>query len=826
LVLKPTYLGAVVSASKTYGHFDDEAREFVITDPDTPWPWINYLGREDFFSLISNTGGGYCFHQDALYRRLLRFRYNNVPADTGGRAFFIRNEGDVWSPAWKPVKAALSEYECRHGMGYTRIRGARGGVRAEITSFVPLGANCEIHLVSVTNTSGSAASVSLWSYVEWCLWNANDDATNFQRNLSIGEVEVDGDCIYHVTGFRERRTHYAFYSCSRDVAGFDTDRDAFLGRNRGLHEPVVPQTGRSTNSVASGWSPIASHMVKLDLAAGETEEIVFVLGYVEVSEAEKWEAPGRVNKIPARQLHEQFGSPDAARAALAELACTWTDSLARFQIVHEDHRLQRQVNVWNQYQCVVTYNLARSASYFESGIGRGLGFRDTCQDLLGCVHLDADRARSRILDVAATQLPDGGAYHQYQPLTKRGNYQVGGDFNDDPLWLIAAVGAYIRETGRWDVLDIDVPFDNDPEQAGTLFNHLKRSIDHVLQNLGPHGLPLIGRADWNDCLNLNAFSTDPNESFQTTANRTDGEAESVFIAAMFVLYGRDYAEMCLRTGNVGEAERVKTAISSMDDAIIAHGWDGEWFRRAYDYFGNPVGSQANTEGRIFIEPQGMCAMAGIGDDDGLPLRALDSVRTHLDSEHGILLLQPAYSSYQIHLGEISTYPPGYKENSGVFCHNNPWVVIGETRNRRGDRAFEYYRKTAPAYIENQDLHRTEPYVYPQMIAGKDAPNHGEAKNSWLTGTAAWNFVAISQYILGIRPHWDGMVIDPCIPSEWDGYRVRRVFRDATLEITVSNPNHVSAGIARLTVDGEPVTGNLIRIEPGDARTRTIDVVLG
>lgn len=814
------------SENRDYGHFDDNNREFVITDPDTPLPWINYLGNQEFVSLYSNTGGGYCFYRDALYRRILRYRYNSVPADMGGRAFFVNDGGDVWSPAWKPAQKPLEQYECRHGMGYTTIKGMRTGLEVGTTAFVPLDGSCELHLVRVTNNSGADKSISLWSYAEWCLWNAHDDATNFQRNLSTGEVEVDGTCLFHTTEYRERRNHYAFFGCSHQIAGFDTDRESFVGRNRSLGHALVPERGASRNSRASGWSPIASHMVQVDLPAGSSTEIVFVLGYVETDDTTKWESSGRVNKTAARELMNRYGSPGNAREALASVRSAWDKTLGRFVLSHPDPRLQRQVNVWNQYQCVVTFNLARSASFFESGIGRGLGFRDTCQDLLGFVHLDADRTKERILDVAATQLADGGAYHQYQPLTKRGNNDIGGDFNDDPLWLIAAVSAYIRETGRWDILEIEVPFDNDTRLAAPLLEHLRRSVDHVLNNLGPHGLPLIGRADWNDCLNLNCFSTNPNESFQTTRNRDGNTAESVFIAGMFVLYGREYAEICRRTGNKREAARVLEAVSDMETAVVSHGWDGEWYRRAYDFFGEPVGSSQNEEGRIFIEPQGMCSMARIGADQRLPERALDSVKTHLDTEHGIVLLQPPYSRYHLNLGEISTYPPGYKENAGIFCHNNPWIVIGETTLGRGDRAFEVYRRTAPAYITNQELHRTEPYVYSQMVAGKDAVSHGEAKNSWLTGTAAWNFVAVSQHILGIRPHWDGLEIDPCIPAEWEGYQVTRVFRGKSVRVSVSNPGRVSRGVAEMRVNGDAYPGQIVPVHADGPDEVVVEVTLG
>ncbi|GAB4251694.1 MAG: glycosyl transferase [Acidobacteriota bacterium] len=806
-----------------FGHFDDANREYVITNPRTPYPWINYLGSHDFYGLISNTAGGYCFFKDARLRRITRYRYNNVPLDSGGRYFYVREEdGAFWSPGWKPVKRKLDFYECRHGLGYTRITGEHRGLRAEALFLVPLHYWGEVHRVRLSNLSGHDRKLRLFSFVEWCLWNALDDMTNFQRNFSTGEVEISGSALYHKTEFRERRNHYAFYWVNAPLAGFDTDRESFLGIYNGFEAPDAVVEGAPRNSVAHGWSPVASHCLEVELAPGESRDFVFVLGYVELPEEEKFVASQVINKAPAEEMVRRFETSRAVDEALAELRGYWDELLAVYRLESGDEKVNRMVNIWNPYQCMVTYNISRSASYFESGIGRGIGFRDSNQDLLGFVHMAPERARERILDLAATQLEDGGAYHQYQPLTKRGNNEIGGNFNDDPLWLIASVAAYLKETGDWSILDESVPFDNDESKAAPLLEHLKRSFDHVVNNRGEHGLPLIGRADWNDCLNLNCFSTNPDESFQTTENKKDGKAESVLIAGMFVLYGREYAEICRRRGLDDEAARAEREIQEMIAAIDRHGWDGEWFRRAYDYFGRPVGSRENEEGKIFIESQGFCVMADIGVDDGRAAQALESVARHLAFEFGIVLQQPAYSRYYVHLGEISSYPPGYKENAGVFCHNNPWIMIAETRVGNGDRAFDYYKRICPAYLEEiSDLHRTEPYVYSQMVAGKDAWKPGEAKNSWLTGTAAWNYVAITQYILGIRPDYEGLLIDPCIPREWRSFRVTRRFRGAEYEITVENPEGVNKGVKELLLNGRSIPVGPIPVRPAGSRNEVV-----
>lgn len=808
---------------KRYGHFDDEKREYVITEPATPWPWINYLGNKEFFSLISNTAGGYSFYRDAKFRRITRYRYNGVPMDAGGRYFYILDEktGKSWNPGWKPCKTPLDSYECRHGLNYTAIKGEKDEIEAKALFFVPLDANCEVTQLTIKNNSKETRKLKLWSFQEWCLWNAQTDMENFQRNFSTGEVEIEneGRTIYHKTEYKERRDHYAFYHVNQPVNGFDTDRETFLGLYNGFDDPDAVREGKSFNSEAHGWSPIASHFLEIELKPGESRELIFILGYVENAEEEKWEKKGVINKKKAHELIKRFDTPEKVDSAFAELKGMWDNLLDKFSVSTNDARLDRMVNIWNQYQCMITFCFSRSASFFESGIGRGMGFRDSNQDLIGFVHQIPERARERIIDIASTQFPDGGCYHQYQPLTKRGNNDIGGGFNDDPMWLIFGTTAYIKETGDMSILDEPVPFDNVPGSEVPLMEHLRVSFNHVINNLGPHGLPLIGRADWNDCLNLNCFSKDPNESFQTTENKSEGsKAESLMIAGQFVVYGKDYAELCRARGDLSEAERAETEVKKMEESVKKSGWDGEWYLRAYDYFGNPVGSHSNKEGQIFIESQGWCSMAGIGKEEGMVKKSLDSVKERLDSEHGIVLNNPAFTEYVLNYGEISTYPAGYKENAGIFAHNNPWIIIGETVLGRGDRAWEYYEKICPAYVEEKDqkLHKVEPYVYSQMTAGKDAFRPGEAKNSWLTGTAAWNWYAVTQFLLGIRPSYEGLVVDPCIPAAWDGFKVTRQFRGATYNIEVRNPDHISKGSVSITINGEklPDGDNIIPIQPG------------
>lgn len=813
-------------ADKRYGHFDDEHREYVITDPKTPWPWINYLGNEDFFSLISNTAGGYSFYKDAKFRRLTRYRYNSVPMDNGGRYFYLKDGDTIWNPGWKPCKTPLDFYECRHGMNYTRITGRKNAVEASVLFFVPLHTWGEVQKLTLQNLGTETKTLKLFSFQEWCLWNAATDMENFQRNFSTGEVEVEGSVIYHKTEYRERRNHYAFYSVNASIDGYDTDRETFVGLYNEFAEPEAVVEGRARNSFAHGWSPIASHYIEVTLAPGESRDFVFLLGYVENAPEEKFAGKQTINKEKALRMIADFDTTAKVDRAFDELKAYWDSLLSVFTLKSGNAKLDRMVNIWNQYQCMITFCMSRSASFFESGIGRGMGFRDSNQDLVGFVHQIPERARARIIDIASTQFPDGGCYHQYQPLSKRGNNDIGGGFNDDPCWLIFGTVAYIKETGDFSILDEMVPFDNQPGSEVTLFEHLKVSMNHVLNNLGPHGLPLIGRADWNDCLNLNCFSWDPNESFQTTENKSEGsKAESLMIAGLFVVTGKDYVELCRHLGKHEEAERMAQAVSDMEEAVKKHGWDGNWFLRAYDFFGNKIGSHENEEGKIFIESQGWCTMAGIGLEDGFVDKALDSVKERMECEHGIVLNNPAYTTYHVEMGELSSYPEGYKENAGIFCHNNPWVIIGETVAGRGDDAWIHYTKILPSYVEEkyQTLHKVEPYVNCQMVAGKDAARPGEGKNSWLTGTAAWMWYTVSEFILGIKPSYDGLTIDPCLPTSAKEYEVCRKFRGAEYIIKVKNPKGVNKGVRSLLLDGQRMEGNTVPFSEG---RHTVEVVMG
>ena len=823
-----------------FGHFDDERREYVITTPKTPYPWINYLGTQGFFSLISNTAGGYSFYKDARLRRITRYRYNNVPIDMGGRYFYINDNGTIWNPGWSPVKTELDAYECRHGMGYTVITGKKNDLKAEVTFFVPQDYDGEVQQVVLTNEGNASKTFKFWSFAEWCLWDAQDDSNNFQRNFSTGRVEIKDSVIYHKTEYRDRRNHYAFYSVNDKIDGYDTDRDSFIGLYNGFGDPQAVTEGKAYNSFADGWAPIASHYKEITLKAGETKTLVFVLGYVEMPQDQKFEADGKtINKVKALEMIEKFNTPEKFAAGMKDLKAYWDKLLGILTVDTPEDKVNRMVNIWNQYQCMVTFNLSRSASYFESGIGRGMGFRDSNQDILGFVHQIPDRAKERIIDIASTQFPDGGCYHQYSPLTKKGNADIGGDFSDDPLWLILSVSAYIKESGDWSILDEMVPYDNDMSKAQTMLEHLKVSFYRIVNNLGPHGLPLAMRADWNDCINLSCFSDTPGESFQTYTNpkfKAEGGyskvAESVFVAALFTFAGPNYVSILNHVGKKDEAAKAQAEIDKMKKVMMESAWDGNWFIRAYDANGEKMGSKDCEESKIFIEPQGFAIMSDIDKD--ATEKTLKAIDENLNCEFGLVLNYPAFTKYHVQYGEISTYPQGYKENGGIFTHNNAWIICAAAYAGKGDQAFKYYSEIAPSYTEEtSDIHKTEPYVYGQMIGGKEAgsdignggKNYGQGKNSWLTGTAAWNMVAISQYILGIKPDFDGLMVNPSIPSSWEGFKATRLFRGAKYNITIKNPNHVCKGVKSLVVDGKAIDGCVVPFVEGKKEVN-VEITLG
>lgn len=781
-----------------YGYFDDKNKEFVITRPDTPTPWINYLGCDEYCALMSNTAGGYSFHRDPKNKRITRFRYNNVPVDRPGRYIYLRDSssGDFWSATWQPVlKGKDYKYECRHGMGYTVIKSKYKGISTEATYFVPLGENLEFWALKVKNDSGKSRDIKLFTYIEFCLWKAEMDMVDFQYTLNIASAVNDGNLIFHQTSYAPKAGRFglAYFGCNKKISGFDCDRETFIGQYHSESDPVVVENGKSSNSIASGGNPIASVSVDLTLKAGETKEIIFMLGVAETKE-------------DAKDTYRKYLDEKTVYKKLADLKTYWADYLGHYHVETPDEDVNSMVNIWNQYQCRTTFNWSRSASYYEAGIGRGMGFRDSNQDTLGVVHAIPQRVRTRIAELASNQFKNGSSYHKFFPLTKTGEK---GGYSDDPLWLILAVSAYVKETGDVDFLHEKVKYiDGAPVP---MYEHLKKAIDFVLSEKGPQGFVKMRFADWNDCLNLG----------------TDNEvAETTWVPQLLYFGIQEFLEMASFLDRNDDCEKYTEIAKAVKSNFNKKAWDGKWFIRGIDKNGDPVGSAKSKEGgMIDLLPQAWAVMSGIADREK-SVACMDSLKKLLDTEYGIMLITPPYTEYHEKLGAVTTFAPGLKENGGIFCHSNPWAMIAETMLGRGETAFKYYKTILPP-TKNRiaDIHLTECYIYSQFITGTGNMNFGRARNSWLTGTAAWNLVAVTQYILGVRPDYNGLVIDPCIPAGWKSFGVRRMFRGAIYDIKVTNPKKVQKGVKSLAVDGMKVEGNVVPVF-GDKKVHKVEVVMG
>lgn len=779
-----------------YGYFDDANKEYVITRPDTPSPWINYLGFDEYCAIISNTAGGYSFHKDPRDKRILRYRYNNVPIDRPGRYLYLHDKEtkDFWSCLWQPVIKPLDsfKYECRHGLGYTKINAEYNRIKSEAVYFVPPKENLEIWILRVRNLSEKPRELSLFSYAEFCLWQAVADSTDFQYTLNIARGQYEKGIIYHLTNYYPEVgfSDLAYFGASEEPVGFDCDREKFIGPYRSESNPLVVERGSSFNSQGVGGNPIASYSFNLKLPPGGEKTIVFVLGV----EQDKGKARDKVAK---------FSDVKETARQLENLKLKWQDYLGSFKLDSPDKDVNTMVNIWNAYQCQTTFNWSRSASYYEAGIGRGMGFRDSNQDCLGVMHSVTDKVKQRIIDLAANQFKAGNAFHQYFPLTKKGD-KTG--YSDDHLWLIVSTAGYIKESGDVEFLNQRIPFADGG--GATLYKHLVKAIDYSFKNLGQHKLPLMGYADWNDCL-----------------NNMGPKAESVWVGQLLCLVCREMSMLAEFLNKKKDSSCFQDLFSRMKDTINKVAWDGNWYIRAFDTEGRPVGSSGCDEGKIYLNPQSWAVLAEIAPPERLKA-CMDMVAKHLDSQYGIMLLQPPYKTFDPQVGAIGTFIPGLKENGGIFCHANPWAVIAETMLGRGEKAFEYYKKIAPTtHNKFAPVHMTEAYVYSQFIAGKDNPEFGRAKNSWLTGAATWNFVAITQYILGIRPDYAGLRIDPCIPKSWPGFKVERVFRNTQYKIEVENPASVSKGVKEVYLDGKLLKTNVLPA-CDDGKAHCARVVMG
>ncbi|MFX1282997.1 MAG: GH36-type glycosyl hydrolase domain-containing protein [Promethearchaeota archaeon] len=782
-----------------YGYFSQDTKEYVITRPDTPTPWINYLSNSQYCAMVSNTGGGYSFHIDPRDRRLLRYRYNNLPMDRPGRYIYIRDNetSQYWSPTWQPVPRDLDSYECRHGLGYTKVKSSFMGIESEIIYFVPLKENLEIWMLSLKNTRSERKNLSIFSYAEFCLWRALGDQNDLQYIQNVAEAKFKDGIIYY--SFFDRSTGYAFFSSNGDISSYDCDREVFIGQYRSEINPLGVERGSCFNSQAFGGNPIAATCNALTIDPHEERNIIFILG-VSNEEAE------------AKEYVQKYIDQLKVQSALKKLANSWINHLEALVVDTPDNELNLMVNIWNPYQCKVTFDWSRYVSLYETGIGRGMGFRDCSQDAMAINYVLPKKVRQRLLDLAKNQFESGKVYHLYFPLSGKGAFPEYTKksmkfFSDDHLWLILAVSEYIKETGDISILDEEISFIEGSNAS--LYDHLKRAIEFTQNNMGKHGMPLIGTADWNDPFSLPG----PNNA-----------GESVWVAMQFHKALLDLAALTKEYENEQDSRTFNNLASEIRNHVNEVAWDGEWYIRAFTDVGEPVGSSKCKEGKIFLNTQTWAIISDVATKDRA-YQCLDSVKKHLDTEYGVMLLAPPFTEYYPELGGITTFSPGLKENASIFCHTNPWLIIAECKLGRGGRAYEYYKKIAPPTKNRMgEIHKAEPYVYSQMIAGKNHPKFGLAKNSWLTGTAAWSMKVVMESILGIQPTFHGLKVDPCIPNEWTNFRVIRRFRDATYDIKVENPNHVSKGVKKVNIGKKTLESNQLSIlEVGKKHTINIEM---
>jgi cellobiose phosphorylase len=785
-----------------YGYFDDERREYVITDPRTPVKWINYIGTLAFGGFVDHTGGALLCKGDPALNRIVKYIPQLPDADFKGTTLYLRFPEDegyrLFSAFYTPTLDAYDRYECRVGLGYSRIVTEFYGIRTEATIFVPRDGTQELRDIRITNLRGEPVELDAIPVVEYTHPDALKQFTNADwvpQTMQSAVVEEEGGLkILTQFPFMNKERQINYLTSNLPVASFESDRSRFLGRYGTWAAPQALQEPELSNYEARRGDNIGALLHHLGtLASGESRRLITQLGQAPSVEA-------------ARPEISRYRDPVAVEEALETLARSWDIYLSRMQIESPDEAMDAMLNVHNPRQVYTTLTWSRYLSLYQLGLGaRGIGFRDSSQDVMGVVANAPREARALLEMLLQVQRRDGSAMHQFNPLTMEAN---AGDsrevedaphyYGDDHLWVVLAVSAYLKETGDLDFLAEVIPFyekdrEERPLEAGTVLEHLERAVEFTRTHIGAHGLPLLGFADWNDTVNLRRG------------------AESLFNAN---LYGRALLELIDLAEHLGEEERAaryREQYEEMQARVNEQGWDGEWYIRYFDAGGAPIGSRTNAAGQIYTNAQSWPVISGFAPRERA-LMALDAVRTHLNTPKGIKLSTPGYDGFDPDKGGVTTYPPGAKENGGIFLHANPWVMIAEALVGRGDRAFEYYRQINPATRNDRIAEfETEPYVYPQNILGDEHPQFGLARNSWLTGTASWSYQAGTRYILGIRPAYEGLRIDPAIPAAWDGFRVRREFRGATYEIEVRNPDHVSSGVETITVDGEEIDGGSVPI---------------
>lgn len=756
-----------------YGYFDNQNKEYVITRPDTPTPWMNYLGNGGFSGMISNNAGGLLFDGDPGNRRLTRYKYNNLPMDRPGRYLYIRDmdTGEYWSAAWQPVMKPYEAYECRHGLGYTTIRTQTNGIETEITYYIPQGKKYEIWNGRIRNLSGRPRHLKLFSYMEFSYFNASVDVTAEWARYEMlcdcqdGIIICDSAVEVCPTGMM-----YGVMGTSLPVEGYDCYRDRFIGLYRSESNPLAVELGQSGNTHVGADQICGSLSSSVMLDTDAQVDFRYTVGIVD-------------HRSKAAEMVREATDADLAAAALARIRSSWKTHLQYCQVKTPDEDMNTMLNIWHAYQCKMTFDWSRFISYYERGIVRGWGFRDSMQDVLGVMHALAPEARERIKTLLSIQASNGNARTVYYPATGQ---SIGGGRSDDHIWSIFSVCTYLRETGDYGFLKENVAWVDGGE--GTVEEHLIRGLEFTRQNLGDHGIPNFLNSDWNDSICL--------------INK-DRKAESAFV--FFQAAHAAYELVQLYT-HLKDAQRLAWAQEYYEWCRQTYLvlWDGKWFLRAYLSTGEKFGTDEDEENKIFLNPQSWAVLSRLPSAQQSN-SAMDEVFSRLFCKFGLISHAPASSKYFPEKKSFMAFPRGIKENGGVFCHANTWAVIAETLLGRDNEAFEIYRSSIPARrndLAEQTL--IEPYVYGSAQLGPDHERFGAGSNSWLTGTASWMYFAATQHILGFRPDYDGIVIDPHIPDAWDGFTMERVYRGTLCHLQVSKTAGTPIQVEQILLNGQPL----------------------
>ncbi|TKG96971.1 N,N'-diacetylchitobiose phosphorylase [Puteibacter caeruleilacunae] len=795
-----------------YGYFDDKQKEYVIDRPDTPASWTNYLGDTNYGAIITNNAGGYSFYKSAAQGRFTRLRFNAVPMDQAGRYIYFhdRDSKDFWSASWQPVGKDQKEFktECRHGTAYTKIISDYKQIQSEVTYFVPRGKAYEVWMTKLTNTGDRIRNLRAFPFVEYaCNWNANDDLGNLQYTQYIAKMSVVDGIIDHASNVnmpempedfqqKDQQRHTFFALVGADTSGYDTDRDLFIGNYNGYGNPAVVQQGVCTNSLAEGGNPCGVLQTDIQLQPGETVEFAVVMGI------------GHAAKEGA-EVKSKYKDLSVLNSELEELKTYWHSRLEVMQVETPDAEINSMLNVWSSYNCQITYAWSRAASLVYAGVRDGLGYRDSVQDMLGVMHSIPEEAGQRLELLITGQASTGGAMPVVKPFAHKPGQEkepASTEYrSDDCLWLFNAIPEYVNETGNFDFYQKVLPYADRGED--TVWRHLRRAIEFNLERSGKHGIPCGLAADWNDCLVLGH------------------EGESVFVAFQLRFGLVKYIEIAEALKLEAQVDWAQEELAKLDENLDKHCWDEDRYVRAFSDKGFRFGAKENEEGNLFMNPQVWSVISGHADTEKAKT-VMNQVHDNLYTDYGIMLCAPPFEKSDFDIVRAVLFNPGMKENAGIFNHTQGWGVIAESILGNGERAYKYYKSYLPAtYNEMAEVREIEPYVYAQSTHSKYSKRFGSSRLPWLSGTATWAYYAATQYLLGIRPDVDGLVVDPCIPKDWDGFKVTRKFRGATYIITVCNPDQVMKGVASITVNGQKVKGNKLPVGLPD-EVYTVAVIMG